>query len=874
MPVKGQQLPCLVVLASPEADEHGCHFILLSQPGKKVIVGRGSECAICLQDPAISRLHISLEVSHSTTADPTVKIRKIGTHESPILIGNKPLAPDAEGVLRSGDSLRLGNTELGYLLVTNESQLEEQFKGVIEEIRRGQYERALMALAAIKRHRPVSGLYGTSLERLLLAAQYHEARIYMIQGKWNRASELFLKLVADENPLSDLRIRAAFQLGSICIQKNDLDQAELLKDQVWGPAQALSPEEPKNGYFLSLVLCLNGMILARRRDLSGAQAAFKDATVQLQRMPHPSTTLSSRILLEQAIAAFLSEQHELALSQLEVLAKMDPLEKLKPIRAEALRYLGILYSRRRHFEMADALLLEAVQICQATQWKLLECKAQKSRAINYHSWGRLEEATVHLNLCLKMLETDVENTYEHAVVAAHLGKVYLTRGKAQEALEQFEKELGLQTGLAGVAHSQAYTHQNFARAHRNLGHREEATRYYMLAAEALGQFSNWVPQGLTLIELCRHRLESGDISGAIADLTQAEQCFAMADRSQDFADRMKAVRAQICWLQGDHSQALELFHSSITAGQPSRLDYFLAETYLLYGRVLVELHRREAERGDSAAAQRHLEAANSILHTGLDWATHQNFAYLAEQFRRELERLDSRGFVDLILSRFVCPELVERLVDNSFQDLNWHKTEVRTVLFVDLSGYTAVAEKENLNEVRDILNEFYGFATRIIQQHGGIIDKFIGDCVMAFFKGPVTGPGFENQAVAAVHAALAIVREVYHLSERRFPHERRLAASAGICTGSLLVGMLGSLQHKNYTCIGDVVNVASRLQGIAGRGQVLIAQETYRACMGAGASFWMMSDGPKKQSVKNRKETVQYWIVDTLHGMAAARSTR
>lgn len=486
--------------------------------------------------------------------------------------------------------------------------------------------------------------------------------------------------------------------------------------------------------------------------------------------------------------------------------------------------------------------------------------------------GRLEEATVHLRLCQKLLESGVENDYEHAVVAAHLGKVYLTRGDAHEALRWFEQERSLQTGVAGVAHSQAYTHQNFARAYRNLGRREEATQSYTLAVKALGEFSNYVPEGLTLVELCRHRLESHDVQGASADLASAERCFALAGRSQDFTAMLDTVRAQMAWIQGEQDRALTLFASSIRALESSPPGYFLGETYLIYGRIRAELYRRETQRGDTAAASLHQEEARRLFDKGLEYAAHQSLGYLAEQFRKEMEALDPKGFVNLILGRFVSPELLGQLVNNSFQDLNRFQIEDRTVVFVDLSGYTALVEKENLLEIRDILNEFYGFATRIIQQNGGIIDKFIGDCVMASFKGPTTGAGLQNQAIAAVHSAFSIVGEVERLSERRFSNTHRLAASAGICTGRLLVGMLGSLQHMNYTCIGDVVNVAARLQGLAEPGQVLIAHETYRACM-EGAPLWM-SEGMKVKAVKNRKQPVQYWIVDNLHGRTAAPPTR
>jgi class 3 adenylate cyclase/pSer/pThr/pTyr-binding forkhead associated (FHA) protein len=870
LPVKGQPLPCLVVLASPEADEHGLQFILLSQPGQKVNIGRGPDCAIWLRDPSISRNHVSLEVIHAVSG-PTLRVQNLSTQENAPQIGNQPLSPKVDGMLRSGDMLKLGNTELRYVLFMYEPLLEKQLEAVTRLSWEAQYDRALGGLISLKKHRPIGGMNATSLERLLLLAQYQEAWIHSVQGKWNRATELFREL-AGEKSVQELRIRAAFQLGTLCLQKNDLQQARSLIDQVWGPAEAMA-REPKHAYLLALVLCLQGMTLARQRDLAGAQAAFQDATAQLQRSPRPSKTLSSRILLEQAIAAFLSDQLDLALNQLERLGdEMDLTDKLKVIRAEALRYRGIIHSRRRDFEQADFFLREALRIFQETKWRFLECKAQKSRAINYHSWGRLEEATVHLQLSQKLLESDVENPYEHAVVAAHLGKIYLTRGDAHEALRWFELERSRQTGITGIAHSQAYTHQNFARAHRNLGHRDEATRYYTLAAQALGEFSNYVPQGWTLTELSRHRLDSHDVQGASADLAHAERCFALAGRSADFTPMLDAVRAQIAWVKGEEEHALALFASSIQALESSTFSYFLGETYLIYGRIRSELYRRESQRGDPAAASLHQEEAKRVFGKGIECAAHRSLGYLAEQFRKEIEQLDPKEFVKLILSRFVSSEPLDHLVNNSFQDLNRSQIDDRTVLFVDLSGYTAMAERENLLEIRDTLNEFYGFATRIVQQNGGIVDKFIGDCVMAFFKGPTMGVGSQNQAIAAVNAAFTILGEVERLSERRFSNSRRLAASAGICTGKLLVGMLGSLQHMNYTCIGDVVNVAARLQGLAEPGQVLIAHETYRACM-EGASLWM-SEGPLEKRVKNREKPVRYWIVDNLHSRTAAPPSR
>ena len=210
--------------------------------------------------------------------------------------------------------------------------------------------------------------------------------------------------------------------------------------------------------------------------------------------------------------------------------------------------------------------------------------------------------------------------------------------------------------------------------------------------------------------------------------------------------------------------------------------------------------------------------------------------------------------------------MLDQLASTSFRELNKPQLDERTVVFVDLSGYTAMVEREDLTAVGDILNEFYGFAIRIIQQHGGAVDKLIGDGIMAVFKGPPTVIGIHNQALAAVSASLAIIREVEHLSERRFSAENKLTASAGVCSGKVLVGLVGSHQHMSHTCIGDVVNVAARLQGLAEPGEVLIANETYQSCLQGGAVVWV--DGKIREArVKNRKQPVRYWSLGKGKGV-------
>jgi class 3 adenylate cyclase len=854
------EYPCLVVEASPHEEELGLHFILLDP---KVSVGRNPDCKLPLKDPAIARRHVSLSVT-ATQNGPSVSLLNLCAQEDTTRINQQTLNANVVGVLRPNDLLQLGGTSLRYHLFALDPLISRNSAHFFKLMRQAHYEQALNGLAALKKYQPIGGQLRTPLERALMIAKYHEARIHALLGKWSKADELLWELVDAKGTDDELRVKAAFQLGALYVQRNDLEQAQVLAERAVETAQKL------NGRFQAQALCLRGMVAARLRDFSLAKKSFDGALMELMQWALPADNLLTRIRLEIAIAIFLAEQHEQALHELEHLKEEDCRTRVqRAIYAEALRYRGIIHSLRRDYEGADALLCESLAIFRDTKAKFLECKAQKSRALNYLSWGRLGEASVHLQLCQKLLTEEVENDYERAVAAAHLGKVYLTRGDAWEALQQFEQERNLQNGLPGVAHSRAYTHRNFARAHRNLGNAAEATQHYVSAVKVFQEFSNWVPQGLTLVELCKHRLETQEVEAAAADLAEAERCFREAGRLQGFETMLETLRAQLAWARGDHARALALFASSLRALESQPPSYLLAETYLAYGRLCVQLHGLARQAQDTVAASEHFQDAKQLFKKGRKCAASQSLGHLLDLFRKESEQLDPRDAIRDFVSLFVNPELGERIADGNTDTsaLNRFQVEERTVVFVDLSGYTAMVEREELAAVRDILNEFYGFATRIIHQHGGTVDKFIGDCVMAVFKGPPTAMGLKNQAVAAVSAARAIIREVDLLSERRFSSAHKLAASAGVCTGKLLVGLVGSLERMNFTCIGDVVNVASRLQGLAEPGEVLIAHETYQACLQGGDVIWVVDQGMRHAHVKNRERQVRYWRASKWVGM-------
>ena len=144
-----------------------------------------------------------------------------------------------------------------------------------------------------------------------------------------------------------------------------------------------------------------------------------------------------------------------------------------------------------------------------------------------------------------------------------------------------------------------------------------------------------------------------------------------------------------------------------------------------------------------------------------------------------------------------------------------------TVLFADLSSFTELTQDLGAEKTHEVVDAFLRMATEILVKHGAFIDKYVGDAVMALFNVPIRHDDHPLRAVSAateLSAALKILGADYNLN---------LTASIGIATGFARVGRLGSDDSKDYTAIGDVVNLAARLQGKASAGEVLISEESF-----------------------------------------------
>ena len=199
------------------------------------------------------------------------------------------------------------------------------------------------------------------------------------------------------------------------------------------------------------------------------------------------------------------------------------------------------------------------------------------------------------------------------------------------------------------------------------------------------------------------------------------------------------------------------------------------------------------------------------------------------------------------LARFLAPEVVELIASNPEGIRLGGVNQKVTVLFCDIRGFTSMSETMAPEKVVEILNEYFSRVTDVIFDHGGTLDKYIGDAAMAIFGAPFSKG---NDAVNAVNAAIAIQSMIAELNrdaaERGHPE---LKIGVGINTGVVTAGNIGSSKRLDYTVIGDAVNLASRMCGKAAAGQILVTESTFNE---VAAHFAMLPLPPVEVKGKSR----------------------
>ena len=194
---------------------------------------------------------------------------------------------------------------------------------------------------------------------------------------------------------------------------------------------------------------------------------------------------------------------------------------------------------------------------------------------------------------------------------------------------------------------------------------------------------------------------------------------------------------------------------------------------------------------------------------------------LASQLSSAVENARLYRELDGLFRQYMSPKVATALLADPAQARLGGTVAEVTVLFADLRGFTPFSERNTPADVVALLNRYFGLAVPCVLAEGGTVVQFVGDAIMALFNAPVPQP---DHAIRAARAALAMQREIETVTagEADLPRFR-----VGINTGPALVGNIGSTEMRNFTAIGDTVNLAARLEASAEVGRVVIGEATY-----------------------------------------------
>ncbi len=224
--------------------------------------------------------------------------------------------------------------------------------------------------------------------------------------------------------------------------------------------------------------------------------------------------------------------------------------------------------------------------------------------------------------------------------------------------------------------------------------------------------------------------------------------------------------------------------------------------------------------------------------------------YVALSVQGYLRERRRRAHAVGLFGRFVDPRVVGQLVDDesAARSLGGARRRI-TLLFSDIRGFTTLSESHAPEQIVELLNRYFSRQVDVIFRHGGTVDKFIGDAIMAFWGAPLPD---EEQASHAIAAALEMSAVVDQMRGELGVLGADFDIGIGLHTGDAVVGFIGADHRLDYTAIGDAVNLASRIEGLTkGVARVLVSEETRAA---SGEAFDFIERGRYK--VKGRQAEV------------------
>jgi adenylate cyclase len=205
-------------------------------------------------------------------------------------------------------------------------------------------------------------------------------------------------------------------------------------------------------------------------------------------------------------------------------------------------------------------------------------------------------------------------------------------------------------------------------------------------------------------------------------------------------------------------------------------------------------------------------------------------AAISIQNARLATRIEKEAQTRAQISRLIPPSVVEQVLKGELTIEKGGRQQEVTMLFSDIRGFTTMSDGRPPQEIVNTLNEYFEVMVDILFKYSGTLDKFVGDEIIGLFGAPIA---IDDAPFKAVACALAMLQGLEEFNRTRAAeNQAAIRIGIGINTGNVITGSIGSTRALQYTAIGDAMNVASRLVNVAGSGEIIVSEDTYRQLSG------------------------------------------
>lgn len=242
----------------------------------------------------------------------------------------------------------------------------------------------------------------------------------------------------------------------------------------------------------------------------------------------------------------------------------------------------------------------------------------------------------------------------------------------------------------------------------------------------------------------------------------------------------------------------------------------------------------------------------------VDLMAENELGLLGKSINHMAAGLERREFIEKTFHRYVDPQVANRILENSKDDLYVESQRMDAVImFVDIRGFTSMSERITPEEVVAMLNQYFEAMVSVITSYGGVIDKFIGDAILAVWGVPTP---IENAEESAVKAGIALREKMEELNiELKEKGFASLGIGIGINSGPVVAGSIGNSERMEYTVIGDVVNTAQRIESIAKKQEVLLSESVY-----SKVSKVCQAKALDPVKLKGKEKEMIFWAADKI----------